>query len=211
MDRFASGVGSRLESALGLRPARQRDLLGTLPPAVDRLRAPGGERHPDRVLVPQHRGQRDPLHVLRRSPRPGRYARLRAELLRLRAESLADPQASGDVHGLRPPVNRRDLCLAAAAGLATLLPFLGQTRDIAARELRHAEIAREMAESGDLLVPTLFGREYAAKPPVMHAMIAGLYRLAGAPSLALARVPSVVAGVAGTLAVYGIGWMSPGP
>src|SRR5205814_4695756 len=103
------------------------------------------------------------------------------------------------------PVSRRDVCLVVAVGLATLLPYLGQTRDIAARELRHAEIAREMAESGDLLVPTLFGREYAEKPPVMHAMIAGLYRLAGGPSLTLARLPSVLAAIAGALAVYGIG------
>src|SRR4029077_16574087 len=106
------------------------------------------------------------LHVLRRPPRPGRHARLRAQLLRLRPESLADPQTPPP----RRPVSRRDAGLVAAVGLATLLPFLGQTRDIAARELRHAEIAREMAESGELLVPTLFGREYAAKPPVMHPM-----------------------------------------
>ena len=107
-------------------------------------------------------------------------------------------------------MSRRDVCLIVAAGLATLLPFLGQTRDIAARELRHAEIAREMAESGELLVPTLFGREYAAKPPVMHAMIVGLYHLAGGPSLALARLPSVLAAVAGALALYGLGCVLSG-
>ncbi len=99
----------------------------------------------------------------------------------------------------------RDRCLIALVGLAALVPFLGQTRDLAAHELRHAEIAREMAESGDFLVPTLFGREYVDKPPVVHAAIAVLYRVAGGPSLALARLPSVVAAVLGALALYGLG------
>ena len=104
----------------------------------------------------------------------------------------------------------RDCALVAALGLATLLPFIGETRDVGTHELRHAEIAREMAESGELLVPTLLGREYVDKPPIMHAMIAGLYRLAGGPSLALARLPSIVAAVAGALALYGIGLVLSG-
>lgn len=98
-----------------------------------------------------------------------------------------------------------DGALVAAVGLATLLPFLGETRDVATHELRHAEVAREMAESGRILVPTLLGREYADKPPVMHAMVAALFRLAGTPTLQLARVPSMVAGVGGAIALYGIG------
>ena len=104
----------------------------------------------------------------------------------------------------------RDCGLVAALGLATLLPFVGETRDVGTHELRHAEIAREMAESGTLLVPTLLGREYVDKPPVMHAMIAGLYRLTGSPSLALARLPSIGAAVAGALALYGIGLVLSG-
>src|SRR5437870_3470440 len=132
MDRFAPPVRPRLEPALGLRTPRQRDLLGTLPRAVDRVRAPGRERHPARVLVPQHRGQRDPLHLLRRPPRPGRHARLRAELLRLRAEPLADPQTGADAHGPRRPVTTgRDVCLVATVGLATLLPYLGSCLAVA--------------------------------------------------------------------------------
>jgi len=107
-------------------------------------------------------------------------------------------------------VTLRDCALVAALALATLLPFVGQTRDVGTHELRHAEIAREMAESGTLLVPTLLGREYVDKPPVMHAMIAGLYRLAGRPSLALARLPSVGAAVVGALCLYGIGLVLSG-
>jgi 4-amino-4-deoxy-L-arabinose transferase-like glycosyltransferase len=102
-------------------------------------------------------------------------------------------------------VTRRDRTLIGAVALASLLPFLGQTRDLATHELRHAEIAREIAETGRGLVPTLLGREYVDKPPVMHLMIAGLYRLTGRQSLALARLPSAIAAVAGALALYGIG------
>ncbi|MCX7825601.1 MAG: glycosyltransferase family 39 protein [Verrucomicrobiae bacterium] len=98
-----------------------------------------------------------------------------------------------------------DLLVIAAIGLASLLPFIGQTRDLSSREIRHAEIAREMAVSGDFLVPTLLGRPYCDKPPVLHAAVAMLYRLAGEPSLALARLPSVAAAVLSALALYGIG------
>jgi len=98
-----------------------------------------------------------------------------------------------------------ELLLITAVGLATLLPFIGQTRDLSSREIRHAEIAREMAVSGDFLVPTLLGRPYCDKPPVLHAAAALLYRVAGEPSMALARLPSVVAAILGALALYGIG------
>jgi len=86
-----------------------------------------------------------------------------------------------------------------------LLPFLGQTRDLASREVRHALIAREMAESGHYVVPTLLGREYRDKPPVMHAAIATIYQITGRHSMGLARLPSVVAAILGAMALYGIG------
>jgi 4-amino-4-deoxy-L-arabinose transferase-like glycosyltransferase len=105
---------------------------------------------------------------------------------------------------------RPDRAVITALALASLLPFLGQTRDVATHELRHAEVAREMAETGYALVPTLLGREYDDKPPVLHLMVAALYRAGGGPSLALARVPSVVAATAGALALYGIGLVLAG-
>ena len=40
----------------------------------------------------------------------------------------------------------RDLALVTLAACLTLLPGVFQSREIAPRELRHAEIAREMAD-----------------------------------------------------------------
>ncbi|HQQ63343.1 MAG TPA: glycosyltransferase family 39 protein [Pseudomonadales bacterium] len=99
---------------------------------------------------------------------------------------------------------RRDLLGIALAGLLSLLPFLGQTDDLVSREVRHAQIAREMATHGHFLVPTLLGETYIDKPPVMHTLIALLYRLAGEHNMLLARLPSVLAAVGGALALYGI-------
>ncbi|MBI5396061.1 MAG: glycosyltransferase family 39 protein [Verrucomicrobia bacterium] len=105
----------------------------------------------------------------------------------------------------KPVSWRRDLMWIAVAGLLSLLPFLGQTRDLASREVRHAQIAREMAASGDFVVPTVLGREYPDKPPVMHAAVAMIYKIAGRHSMGLARLPSVVAAILGAMALYGIG------
>lgn len=86
-----------------------------------------------------------------------------------------------------------------------LLPAIGQCRHLASREIRHAEIIREMAERGDYLIPRLFGEIYYDKPPIMHAPAAILTRIYGKPSMAIARLPSAIAGMVGVLATYGIG------
>lgn len=98
----------------------------------------------------------------------------------------------------------RDLSGIVLVGLLSLLPFLNQTDDLVSREVRHAQIAREMAVHGNFLVPTLLGETYIDKPPVMHSLIACLYRLAGEHSMGLARSPSVLAAVAGAMVLYGI-------
>ncbi|MEP9411471.1 MAG: glycosyltransferase family 39 protein [Candidatus Brocadia sp.] len=86
-----------------------------------------------------------------------------------------------------------------------IFPALGQTSHLASREIRHAEIIREMAESGDYLVPKLLGKTYYDKPPIMHAPAAFLTRMIGKPSMDIARMPSAVAGMLGILATYGLG------
>ena len=100
---------------------------------------------------------------------------------------------------------RLDLILLFAVAALTLIPGLGQNRRWAPREVRHAEIIREMVASGDYLAPTLLGEPYLHKPPVMHAAAALLSSLAGGPSMLVARLPSALAGILGILAAYGLG------
>jgi 4-amino-4-deoxy-L-arabinose transferase-like glycosyltransferase len=104
-----------------------------------------------------------------------------------------------------------DLLLIALLGAATLLPFLGQTHEVPPHEIRHAEIGREMAVSGDFLIPTLLGRPYRDKLPLMSVPIALLFRSAPEPSMALARLPSAIAAIVGAIALYGLGRTLAGP
>jgi len=98
-----------------------------------------------------------------------------------------------------------DLLILVAVSAFVIFPALGQNRHWASREVRHAEIVREMAESGDYLVPKLLGKTYYDKPPVMHAAAAVLTRIVGEPSMALVRMPSAIAAILGVLATYGVG------
>ena len=98
------------------------------------------------------------------------------------------------------------LALAAAA----FLPDLGQDTDIESREDRHAEIAREMVESGNYAVPHLCGQPYIDKPPLFNWVVALLFRLTGRIDYAVARFPSVVMSTAAMLGIYALGrrWFS---
>ncbi|HLE86978.1 MAG TPA: glycosyltransferase family 39 protein [Candidatus Brocadiaceae bacterium] len=98
-----------------------------------------------------------------------------------------------------------DLLLLTALSAMVIFPALGQNREWASHEIRHAEIIREMVENGDYLIPRLMGGVYHDKPPVMHAIAAVLTRMVGKPSMMIARIPSAAAGILGVLAVYGIG------
>src|SRR5262245_11208804 len=98
-----------------------------------------------------------------------------------------------------------DLVALSAIAALVLFPTLGQTRYLANRELRHAEISREMAERGDYIAPHLVGKLYPEKPPAMHAVAAVAMRWWGAPSMFLARLPSALAAIGITLMTYGLG------
>ncbi len=98
-----------------------------------------------------------------------------------------------------------DLLVLTALSAAVLFPALGQNTYLASREIRHAEVIREMAENGDYLVPRLLGETYYDKPPIMHAAAAFLTHMIGKPSMTIARLPSAVAGILGILATYGLG------
>ncbi len=103
-----------------------------------------------------------------------------------------------------------DLFLLLVVGGTVLFSFLGQNGNWASREIRHAEIMREMAETGDYLIPHLMGKVYYDKPPVMHFLGATLMRISGAPNLFHARFPSALAAFVSLFAVYGIGRMLGG-
>jgi len=98
-----------------------------------------------------------------------------------------------------------DLLLLIVLSAVVIFPALGQNRQWSSHEVRHAEIVREMIESGDYLVPKLLGEVYYDKPPVMHAIAAGLTWMTGMSSMLITRLPSAVAGMLGVLVVYGIG------
>lgn len=99
----------------------------------------------------------------------------------------------------------RDVLWVAVLGVMLGFPFLGQETVWHIHEVRHAVIPAEMAETGDFLVPKLLGEPYPDKPPTMHWVIALLYLAFGKVSMFLARTPSAAAGIAGALALYGMG------
>lgn len=97
---------------------------------------------------------------------------------------------------------RPRLVLAASLVLALALAVLHPLID--PDEGRNAEVAREMARDGDLIVPHLAGLPYLDKPPLLFALGAGAIALLGPTPLAV-RLPSMI----GALAVLGLlGWLA---
>lgn len=79
-----------------------------------------------------------------------------------------------------------------ACSVAVLFAFLGTRGLNEPDEGRYAEIAREMAQSGDWLVPTLNGFEHFQKPPLIYWLTALSIRVFGANEWS-ARLPSALA------------------
>jgi 4-amino-4-deoxy-L-arabinose transferase-like glycosyltransferase len=96
--------------------------------------------------------------------------------------------------------NRRDQVLLLALALAVAFPFLGSFGLLEPDEGRFAQIGREMAASGDFLVPRLNGIEQFYKPPLVYWISAAGYRLLGVSEWT-ARLPSA-------LAFVGILWLT---
>jgi 4-amino-4-deoxy-L-arabinose transferase-like glycosyltransferase len=91
-----------------------------------------------------------------------------------------------------------------AVGCALYLPnFAG--RQLQGEEGRRAIPAREMLESGDYVLPTIWGRPYLNKPPAYFWCVAGFATLTGSVDEASTRLPSVVATLLSALLVYGFG------
>jgi 4-amino-4-deoxy-L-arabinose transferase-like glycosyltransferase len=82
-----------------------------------------------------------------------------------------------------------------------LLFHLGDYRTLTGHEGLVAQIAREMLDGGDWLVPRIAGRPWLEKPPLPHWCVAAVAGLAGRVREDVARLPSVLMGLAGVLAV----------
>ena len=95
-------------------------------------------------------------------------------------------------------------------GCVVLLPELSEDKRMNGREARHAEIAREMVQTGEYVVPRSLGHPYIDKPPLFHWVAAAVFRLTGRVDIGTARLPSALAGIAAALAIYLLGrhWLS---
>ncbi len=100
---------------------------------------------------------------------------------------------------------RRDLLALGAAAALLFLPGLA-ARDLwNPDEARYAEVAREMRQRGDWLVPHLNGEVYTQKPPLLFWSIAlASYATGGVDELS-ARLPSALSAVAAVLLVWLLG------
>jgi 4-amino-4-deoxy-L-arabinose transferase-like glycosyltransferase len=104
-----------------------------------------------------------------------------------------------------PHLLRRDLVLLALATAVLFLPGLG-LRDLwNPDEARYAQVAREMGESGSLVLPRLNGEIYTQKPPFFFWSILGAGLLTEGVGEVAARLPSALAAIGTTLLVYLLG------
>jgi 4-amino-4-deoxy-L-arabinose transferase-like glycosyltransferase len=100
-------------------------------------------------------------------------------------------------------VSRRILALALAVVVLYLL-FLGRHGLHESDEGRYAEIAREMKDSGDLLIPTLNGIPHFQKPPVIYWSTAASLSVLGENEVA-ARMVSLLAALGVLVLTFWIG------
>jgi 4-amino-4-deoxy-L-arabinose transferase-like glycosyltransferase len=100
---------------------------------------------------------------------------------------------------------RRTVMSMILLAVASLLLFINLNYAlIEPDESRYAQIALEMHESGDWLVPRLGGEPYLDKPPLLYWLMATSYSCFGVSEMS-ARLPCALAGLGTVLAVYWIG------
>jgi 4-amino-4-deoxy-L-arabinose transferase-like glycosyltransferase len=74
-----------------------------------------------------------------------------------------------------------------------------------ADEPRVAEIGREMALTGNWIVPSLNQRPFLEQPPLYYASIAAIFRTCGFVSDKIARIPSALFAFGGCIALFYLG------
>jgi len=93
--------------------------------------------------------------------------------------------------------------------LVVLLPLfclgIGNHGLWTADEPRVAEVGREMALTGNWVVPTLNQRPFLEEPPLYYASVAAVFGAFGGVSDRIARIPSVVFSLGGCVALFFLG------
>jgi 4-amino-4-deoxy-L-arabinose transferase-like glycosyltransferase len=112
---------------------------------------------------------------------------------------------------LRSPtqsVQRRNIAAAAGAGIVSLVCLfsqLGALGLVGPDEPRYVWIARAMAETGDWVTPTLYGKPWFEKPVLYYWLATIGFRL-HLPAEWAARLPSALAALAAAIAIGWLGW-----
>src|SRR5262245_57637690 len=97
-----------------------------------------------------------------------------------------------EVEPVSHSLTRGDRLLLLAVSLAALLPGVFGVSLFDRDEGWYAQVSREMARSGDWVVPTWLGKPWLAKPPLLYWCVAALFRVFGEHAAA-ARMVSVLA------------------
>ncbi len=103
-----------------------------------------------------------------------------------------------------PNRDRRETILLVVAALLVVFAFNGARPLFDTSETRYAEAAREMAASGEWLVPRIAGKPHLTKPPMAYWIYAGLIRIFGTGEFWIRLGPGLFF-VAGVLMVRSLG------
>jgi 4-amino-4-deoxy-L-arabinose transferase-like glycosyltransferase len=102
-------------------------------------------------------------------------------------------------------VRIRVACLLLASVIVILIGQVGREL-VAPDDLREVEVAREMYEQGDYIVPHLAGLPFVEKPSGFQAAVATAYRIVGEPSASAARFTAAAFALISLVAVLLLGW-----
>ena len=92
-------------------------------------------------------------------------------------------------------VARVAVCLASAIFIYSFINLGAKSFWASHTESRRADIARNMLETGDLIVPRLNGKPIFTKPPLYYWTLATSFKLSGKASERSARAVSVIFGL----------------
>ena len=102
-------------------------------------------------------------------------------------------------------VRIRIACLLLASVIVILIGQVGREL-VAPDDLREVEVAREMSEQGDYIIPRLAGLPFVEKPSGFQAAVAAVYRIVGEPSAEAARFTAAAFALLSLVAVFLLGW-----